>query len=85
MGPIIIIILLALLSESSRSDEKRITVYTKNERPLHHIVPDDKDADEQLECMNEARPYVVLSHKEKRKLELMINTLKFETDPNLLH
>lgn len=76
MGPIIVFILLAILSNISDGKVK--------EKPLHYVIPDDKEADEEMEPLCPSRPYVVLSRKEKRHLELLIKTLKHDKDPNLM-
>lgn len=78
MAPIIIFILLAFISNASTNEIEY------KEKPLHIIIPDDPAADEEQICPDESKPWVVMSKKDKRRLELLIRGSKFESDPNLI-
>ena len=75
---------LLILSFSSGAFAKDIIIYDHNERPKKIEMPDETDGDKMTEC-KPGIPYVVMSAKDKEKIEKFINgQYNHKVDPNLM-
>lgn len=85
MAPIIIFILLAIIGNRSQGAEVKVIYNERTQRPVYFITPEDTEEEKQkMDCLNSARPYVVLSARDKKVLERLINQKHDKlVDPNL--